>query len=172
MSATNQTADNFQVTSDKTSALALLNYCVLQSKQYHDIPHNGLEHTLEKYRKKNCDKLELKCMLNCMVFDENCQLVCLHQTDVLNKWFWQYLVLSWPWPLTFWPQNLTGSCLCPTALSRTFGDTPSTSGLPDIMFTNFSYMIASGYTEVQTHGQPENIMPLAASCYGKHIKYN
>ena len=52
--------------------------------------------------------------------------------------FWPYLVWSRPWPLTFWPQNLTGPYLSPNMHQICKAGEIPTIGLKDIiMYANF-----------------------------------
>jgi len=44
--------------------------------------------------------------------------------DVFLRCFWPYQVWSWPWPLTFWPQNLMSSSLLPDAAKQIWWNFP------------------------------------------------
>ena len=68
--------------------------------------------------------------------------------------FWPYLVWSWPWPLTFWPQNQISSFCHQVRHSSKYGEI-FPSGLWNIKFTNCR-MDLHMYTHTSTDNLKHN----------------
>ena len=72
--------------------------------------------------------------------------------------FWPYSVRSRPWPLTVWPENITGLSLFPNEPPKL-----EAYRLGEILPSGFMKYRVYSLTYAQTHGrtdaQPENTMP-------------